>query len=113
MEEASIGTTTTTTVVVDSGNKADERVYKGNVEDQKSERLKRNKKGGGGGKPGRFDRCFSSYAEISSPSPDRPLETVDSNKFKEDIRKWAKNVAGYARQLSDRFGGSGGSSSRQ
>ena len=56
-------------------------------------------------KHGRYDRCFS-FVEISIDPGVKSLKQLDSKKFKEDIKKWAKRVAAYARQFSDRFGSS-------
>ena len=45
----------------------------------------------------RFDRCFS-FAEISI-EPGKSLKDLDSNKFKSEIKRWAKAVVAYARQV--------------
>ncbi|KAF7024781.1 hypothetical protein CFC21_037072 [Triticum aestivum] len=45
----------------------------------------------------RYSRCFSGL-EISIGSG--PLKDVDAGKLKGQIRKWARAVVGYARQLS-------------
>lgn len=58
-----------------------------------------------GAKRGRSDHCFS-FVQISIDPGVKSLKQLDSKKFKEDIKKWAKRVAAYARQLSDRFGSS-------
>lgn len=63
----------------------------------------------------RTDRCFS-FVEIST-EPGKSLKDLDSNKFKIQIKRWAKAVVTYARQVSGRFGsirrsGRIGSSSR-
>ncbi|CAK7356815.1 unnamed protein product [Dovyalis caffra] len=50
----------------------------------------------------RSDRCFS-FNEISI-EPGKSLKDLDSNKFKIDIKRWAKAVVAYARQVSSRFG---------
>ncbi|CAN4086905.1 unnamed protein product [Withania somnifera] len=50
-------------------------------------------------------RCFS-FMEISTDPGVKSLKHLDSNKFKEEIKKWAKSVVSYARQVSDRFGSS-------
>ncbi|XP_030526376.1 uncharacterized protein LOC115738035 [Rhodamnia argentea] len=55
----------------------------------------------------RTDRCFSfSFMEINieKPAGSTSLEDVDSNKLKAEIKRWAKAVVRYARQVSDRFG---------
>ncbi|WRX27545.1 hypothetical protein QQP08_020032 [Theobroma cacao] len=52
----------------------------------------------------RFNQCFS-FMEISmEPAPS--LSHLDSNKFKSEIKRWAKAVVAYARQVSGRFGSS-------
>ncbi|OIS99633.1 hypothetical protein A4A49_24202 [Nicotiana attenuata] len=56
-------------------------------------------------KRGRFNRCFS-FMEISIDPGMKSLKHLDSKKFKEEIKKWAKTVVTYARQVSDRFGSS-------
>lgn len=56
-------------------------------------------------KRGSFNRCFS-FMEISIDPGMKSLKHVDSKKFKEEIKKWAKTVVTYARQVSDRFGSS-------
>lgn len=53
-----------------------------------------------------FDRCFS-FMEISL-EPGKQLKDMDSDKLKSQIRKWAKAVVAYARQVSGRFGSSSG-----
>jgi PAB1-binding protein PBP1 len=58
-------------------------------------------------KRGRFDRCFS-FMEISV-EPEKTLKDMESSKLKAEIKRWAKAVVAYARQVSDRFGGSRGS----
>ncbi|XP_019057739.1 PREDICTED: uncharacterized protein LOC109116552 [Tarenaya hassleriana] len=52
----------------------------------------------------RFDRCLS-FMEIKTQKK-KTLEEMDSFKLKEEIRRWAKRVAAYARQLSSRIGNS-------
>lgn len=52
----------------------------------------------------RTDRCLS-FAEISI-EPGKSLKHLDSKKFKNDIKRWAKAVVAYARQVSGRFGSS-------
>ncbi|CAN4089063.1 unnamed protein product [Withania somnifera] len=56
-------------------------------------------------KRGRFNSCFS-FMEISVNPGVKSLKHLDSKKFKEEIKKWAKSVVSYARQVSDRFGSS-------
>lgn len=53
----------------------------------------------------RFDRCFS-FMEISIEPGTSSLKDLDSNKFKEEIKRWAKAVVAYARQVSGRLSGS-------
>ncbi|VVA24273.1 PREDICTED: PHAVU_010G142400g [Prunus dulcis] len=67
--------------------------------------------GGNGGdvvtaKRRRFDRCFS-FMEISTEQG-KSLKDMDSEKLKSGIRRWAKAVVAYARQVSGRFGGTRG-----
>ncbi|KAF8696640.1 hypothetical protein HU200_036259 [Digitaria exilis] len=62
-----------------------------------SSRSSRNKKQ----KASRYDRWFSGR-ELSSIGS-VPLKDVDSKKLKSQIRKWAKAVVAFARQIS--FGG--------
>ncbi|KAG5228948.1 60S ribosomal protein L28 [Salix suchowensis] len=45
----------------------------------------------------RSDRCFS-FKEVSI-EPGKSLKHLDSNKFKIEIKRWAKAVVAYARQL--------------
>ncbi|EEF46307.1 conserved hypothetical protein [Ricinus communis] len=52
-----------------------------------------------------FARCFSSVEIYVEPGT-KSLKNLDSNKFKEEIKRWAKAVVAYARQVSDRFGSS-------
>ncbi|KAL2337996.1 hypothetical protein Fmac_012442 [Flemingia macrophylla] len=54
----------------------------------------------------RFDRNFSSV-ELSM-GPGKQLKDMDSNKLKAEIKRWAKAVVAYARQVSGRFGKSRG-----
>lgn len=54
----------------------------------------------------RFDRCFSFVQEISIDPKVKSLKHLDSKKFKSEIKRWAKAVVTYARQVSDRFGSS-------
>lgn len=57
-------------------------------------------------KRGRFGRCFSVMQEISIEPAAKSLKHLDSNKLKLDIKRWAKAVVAYARQVSGRFGSS-------
>ena len=59
-------------------------------------------------KRGRYDRCFS-FMEVSV-EPGKTLKEMDSYKLKAEIRRWAKAVVAYARQVSDKFGSSRSSS---
>lgn len=52
------------------------------------------------------DSCFSSFKEITMDSGIKSLKHMDSKKLKDEIKKWAKRVASYARQVSDRYGSS-------
>lgn len=45
----------------------------------------------------RYSRCFSGLELSIGPGP---LKDVDAGKLKGQIRKWARAVVGYARQLS-------------
>nr|XP_007135593.1 hypothetical protein PHAVU_010G142400g [Phaseolus vulgaris]ESW07587.1 hypothetical protein PHAVU_010G142400g [Phaseolus vulgaris] len=65
-----------------------------------------NLKGQKSSKRRRFDRLFSSV-ELSM-EPGKQLKDMDSNKLKADIKRWAKAVVAYARQISGRFGKSRG-----
>ncbi|XXG64274.1 hypothetical protein AAC387_Pa05g2269 [Persea americana] len=67
-------------------------------------------RGGGGGaagttkpEPERFDHCFSGL-QISIPIEAGGLKNIDGDKLKAEIKRWAKAVVAYARQVSDRFG---------
>ncbi|KAK3410862.1 uncharacterized protein LOC108955632 [Eucalyptus grandis] len=52
----------------------------------------------------RTDKCFSfSEINIEKPAGSTSLKDVDSNKLKAEIKRWAKAVVKYARQVSDRF----------
>ncbi|PRQ51249.1 hypothetical protein RchiOBHm_Chr2g0142321 [Rosa chinensis] len=57
-------------------------------------------------KRGRYGRCFS-FMEVSL-EPGKSLKEMDSEKLKAGIKRWAKAVAAYARQVSGRFGNSRG-----
>lgn len=58
-------------------------------------------------------RRFSFVREITvEPEGARSLEEVDSGKLKAEIKRWAKRVAAYARQVSGRIGRSKTMSSR-
>ncbi|KAK7255539.1 hypothetical protein RIF29_28952 [Crotalaria pallida] len=50
----------------------------------------------------RYDRCFSSM-EVSL-EPGKQLKDMDSSKLKAEIKRWAKAVVAYARQISGSFG---------
>ncbi|KAG1367696.1 putative exocyst complex component EXO70B1 [Cocos nucifera] len=52
-------------------------------------------------KRARFDRCFSGLEIKMEPGP---LKELDPEKLKSEIKRWAKAVVAYARQLSSRFG---------
>lgn len=52
-------------------------------------------------KRARFDRCFSGL-EFKIESG--PLKELDPEKLKKEIKRWAKAVVAYARQLSGSFG---------
>ncbi|KAM7471808.1 hypothetical protein LguiA_009991 [Lonicera macranthoides] len=53
------------------------------------------------------DSCLSSFMEISMEPPGiKSLKHLDSKKFKASIKRWAKAVVSYARQVSDHFGSS-------
>lgn len=54
-------------------------------------------------KPEPFDRCFSGL-QISIPIEAGGLKDLDPDKLKAEIKRWAKAVVAYARQVSDRFG---------
>lgn len=56
-------------------------------------------------KRSRSDSCFS-FMEISIEPGIKSLKHLDSKKFKNQIKKWAKKVVTYARQVSDHFGSS-------
>ncbi|KAK7834244.1 hypothetical protein CFP56_024798 [Quercus suber] len=63
---------------------------------------------GDAAKRGRYDRCFS-FMEVSV-EPGKTLKEMDSFKLKAEIKRWAKAVVLYARQVSDKFGSSRSSS---
>nr|XP_010924942.1 uncharacterized protein LOC105047629 [Elaeis guineensis] len=54
-------------------------------------------------KRARFDRCFSGLEIKIEPGP---LKELDPEKLKNEIKRWAKAVVAYARQLSSKFGSS-------
>ncbi|XP_042492254.1 uncharacterized protein LOC122071868 [Macadamia integrifolia] len=54
----------------------------------------------------RFDRCFS-FMEINIESG-KSLKELDTEKLKTEIKKWAKAVVRYARQVSGHLAGSRG-----
>lgn len=58
--------------------------------------------GSSSSKRNKYNRCFS-FMEVSI-EPGKTLKEIDSNKLKNEIKRWAKAVATYARQVSDRFG---------
>ncbi|KAI9079233.1 hypothetical protein K1719_038838 [Acacia pycnantha] len=62
------------------------------------------------GKRRRFNRWFS-FVEVPL-EPGKQLKDMDSNKLKAEIKRWAKAVVAYARQVSGRFGSSGSSKSQ-
>lgn len=62
--------------------------------------VKRSSSGGDGD----FNRCFS--LPIDPGGGVKSLKHMDSKKLKEEIKKWAKKVVAYARQVSDHFGSS-------
>ncbi|KAL4281242.1 hypothetical protein GQ457_03G041210 [Hibiscus cannabinus] len=51
-----------------------------------------------------LNRCFSFMEVAMEPAvvSVSSLKELDSNKFKAEIKRWAKAVVGYARQLSGR-----------
>ncbi|GFP86098.1 hypothetical protein PHJA_000753700 [Phtheirospermum japonicum] len=53
----------------------------------------------------RSNGCFS-FTEISIDPNVKSLKHLDSQKFKDGIKKWAKAVVTYARQVSHHFGSS-------
>ncbi|XP_052182100.1 uncharacterized protein LOC127794874 [Diospyros lotus] len=61
------------------------------------------KEAGAPAKRQRFDRCCS-FMEISMEPGMKSLASLDSKKFKSEIKKWAKAVVTYARQVSGQFG---------
>ncbi|KAL8118702.1 hypothetical protein AgCh_016276 [Apium graveolens] len=85
MKESSIGRAVSQTVSI---NKHDSGIVQG------KEIVKRSRSHG----------CFSSIQV--SIEPGKSLKRLDSKKFKAQIKKWAKTVATYARQVSDHFGSS-------
>ncbi|XP_062201977.1 uncharacterized protein LOC133904470 [Phragmites australis] len=50
-----------------------------------------------GRKEARYDRCFSGMELSIGPGP---LKDMDAGKLKGQIRRWAKAVVAYARQIS-------------
>ncbi|KAI8032056.1 hypothetical protein LOK49_LG01G00864 [Camellia lanceoleosa] len=52
-----------------------------------------------------FGHCFS-FVEASAIPGITSLRLLDSKKLKLGIKKWAKTIATYARQVSGRFGSS-------
>lgn len=64
-------------------------------------------------KRARFDRCFSG---IEFRMEAKPLKELDPENLKKEIKRWAKAVVTYARQLSGSFSSrerSGSFSSRE
>lgn len=57
-----------------------------------------------GSKRRRHDSCFS-FKEITMPGGSS-LTEIDSNELKAKIKRWAKAVVAYARQVSRKFGSS-------
>ena len=63
----------------------------------------RDDEGGGGGsrtrkqKAARYGRCFSGLELSIGPAP---LKDVDAGRLKDQIRRWAKAVVAFARQIS-------------
>ncbi|KAI0493620.1 hypothetical protein KFK09_023750 [Dendrobium nobile] len=53
------------------------------------------------GKKARYDRCLTGL----DLKLDRPIRDLDPEKLKNEIRRWARVVARYARQLSRTFSG--------
>ncbi|KAL0354590.1 UNVERIFIED_CONTAM: hypothetical protein Sradi_3905900 [Sesamum radiatum] len=53
----------------------------------------------------RLSSCFS-FREISIDPGMKSLKHLDSQKLKDEIKKWAKAVVTYARQVSQHFGSS-------
>lgn len=56
--------------------------------------------------------CFS-FIEISIDPGVKSLKHLDSEKFKDEIKKWAKAVVTYARQVSQYFDSSPRSSTSE
>ncbi|KAK8584845.1 hypothetical protein V6N13_138791 [Hibiscus sabdariffa] len=61
-----------------------------------------------------LNRCFSFMEVRMEPAvvSVSSLKELDSNKFKAEIKRWAKAVVGYARQVSGRLGRSSRKSKR-
>ncbi|XP_050234708.1 uncharacterized protein LOC126682957 [Mercurialis annua] len=57
-------------------------------------------------KRGLFRRCFSHVEIVKIEPGTKSLKELDSFKLKAEIRRWAKAVVAYARQVSNRFGNS-------
>ncbi|GMI91787.1 hypothetical protein HRI_002848000 [Hibiscus trionum] len=83
------------------------------LEDIRDEEAGRSMVGGGGSntKRGSFNRCFS-FMEVPMEPAVSSLKELDSNKFKAEIKRWAKAVVRYARQVSGRLGRSSRKSGR-
>ncbi|GMI99374.1 hypothetical protein HRI_003606700 [Hibiscus trionum] len=54
----------------------------------------------------------SPFMEVPTEPGVSSLKELDSNKLKAEIKRWAKAVVGYARQLSGRLGRSSRKSNR-
>lgn len=52
-------------------------------------------------KRAKFNRCFSG---LEFKMEAKPLKELDSEKLKNEIKRWAKAVVKYARQISGSFG---------
>ncbi|WOG89354.1 hypothetical protein DCAR_0208592 [Daucus carota subsp. sativus] len=88
MEESSIGRTQTKTETGSVNGEDSEDV-------EHKESVKR----------ARSDNCFT-FMEVSIEPGIKSLKRLDSKKLKIQIKKWAKAVVTYARQVSDHFGSS-------
>lgn len=86
MEESSIGRTL---------SKTDSNTGEGSDVVEGKETVKR----------ARTDNCFT-FMEVSIEPGIKSLKRLDSKKLKIQIKKWAKAVVTYARQVSDHFGSS-------
>ncbi|CAA7397299.1 unnamed protein product [Spirodela intermedia] len=70
------------------------------MEGEKRALVRRTNGGGGGGGKKRW------FSGVELTLEKRPLKELDSEKVKREIRRWAKAVVSYARQLSGSFSGS-------